>query len=44
MYFRKYGLRKTCLETCLKTLASDDPLKSNMIRVQTLLKSEKQYL
>ena len=31
MYFRNYGLRKTWLDKYLKTLASDNPLKSNIV-------------
>ena len=31
MYFRNYGLPKTWLDQCLKTPASEDPLKSNMV-------------
>ena len=31
MYFRNYGLPKTWLDECLKSLVSDDPTKSNMV-------------
>ena len=31
MYFRNSGLRKTWLDNCLKTPASENPLTSNMI-------------
>ena len=31
MYFRKYALRKTCLDQCLKSPVSDDPSKSKML-------------
>ena len=30
MYFSTYGLRKTWLDKCLKTLVSEDPLTSKM--------------
>ena len=30
MYFRNYGFRKTLLDQSLKSLISEDPLKSNM--------------
>ena len=30
MYFRKYWLRKTWLDKCLKSPASEDPLTSDM--------------
>ena len=31
MYFRIYGLRKTWLDKCLKSLVSEDPSTSNMV-------------
>ena len=31
MFLQNYELRKTWLEKCLKTLASDDPSTSNMV-------------
>ena len=31
MYFRNYGLPKTWLDECLKSLVSDDSTKSNMV-------------
>ena len=31
MYFRNYGLPKTCLDQCLKSPVSEDPTKSNMV-------------
>ena len=31
MYFQNYGLRKTWLDQCLKSPASEDPSKSNMV-------------
>ena len=31
MYFRNYGLPKTWLDQCLKSPASEDPTKSNMV-------------
>ena len=31
MYFRNYGLPKTLLDQCLKSLLSEDPTKSNMV-------------
>ena len=31
MYFRNYGLPKTLLDQCLKSLVSDYPTKSNMV-------------
>ena len=31
MFLQNYGLRKTWLDKCLKTLASDDPSTSNMV-------------
>ena len=31
MYFRNYGLQKTWLDQCLKSLVSEDPPKSNMV-------------
>ena len=30
MYFRNYGLPKTWLDQCLKSLVSENPTKSNM--------------
>ena len=32
MYFQNYGLRKTCLDQCLKYPVSDDPTKSNIVK------------
>ena len=31
MYFRSYGLRKTRLDKCLKSTASEDPSTSNIV-------------
>ena len=31
MYFRNYGISKTCLDQCLKSPVSEDPTKSNMV-------------
>ena len=31
MYFRNYGLPKTWLDQCLKSLVSEVPSKSNMV-------------
>ena len=31
MYFWTYGLRKTCLDKCLKSPLSEDPSRSNMV-------------
>ena len=31
MYFRNYGLRKTCLDKCLKCPISKDASTSNMV-------------
>ena len=31
MYFRKYGLRKTWFDICLKSLVSENPLTGNMV-------------
>ena len=31
MYFRNYRLRKTWLDTCLKSPVSEDLLKGNMV-------------
>ena len=31
MYFRNYGLPKTCLDQCLKSPISEDPTKRNMV-------------
>ena len=31
MYFRNYGLPKTWLDQCLKSRASEDPTKSDMV-------------
>ena len=31
MYFRNYGLPKTWLDQCLRSLVSEDPTKSNMV-------------
>ena len=31
MYFWAYGLRKTYLDKCLKSLDSEDPSTSNMV-------------
>ena len=31
MYFRNYGIPKTCLDQCLKSPVSEDPTKSNMV-------------
>ena len=31
MCFQNYGLPKTWLDECLKSLVSDDPTKSNMV-------------
>ena len=31
MYFLYYGLPKTWLDQCLKSLLSEDPSKSNMV-------------
>ena len=31
MYFRNYGLPKTLLDQCLKSLVSEDPTKGNMV-------------
>ena len=31
MYYRNYGLPKTCLDPCPKSLVSEDPTKSNMV-------------
>ena len=33
MYFRNYGLRKTCLDIWLKSAVSDDPFIGNMVNV-----------
>ena len=33
MHFRNYGLPKTRLDQCLKSLFSEDPSKSNMVNV-----------
>ena len=33
MYFRNYGLPKTRLDHCLKSVFSEDPSKSNMVNV-----------
>ena len=32
MYSRHYGLRKTWLDKCLKSLVSEDPLTSNVVQ------------
>ena len=32
MYFRNYGLRKAWLDQCLKSLISEDPSKSNILK------------
>ena len=31
MYFRNYGLRKTWLDKCLRSLVSEDPSTGNMV-------------
>ena len=31
MCFQNYGVHKTWLDECLKSLVSDDPTKSNMV-------------
>ena len=31
MYIRNYGLPKTLLDQCLKSLVSENPTKSNMV-------------
>ena len=31
MYFRNYGLQKTWLDQCLKSLVSEHPSKTNMV-------------
>ena len=31
MYFRNYGLPKTWLDQCLKSLVSEDPTKGSMV-------------
>ena len=31
MHFRNYGLTKTWLDQCLKSLVSENPTKSNMV-------------
>ena len=31
MYFQNYGLRKTCLNKCLKTTISEDTSASGMV-------------
>ena len=33
MYFRNYGVQKTWLHNCLKSMVSDDHLKSNMVNM-----------
>ena len=32
MYFLTYRLKKTCLDKCLKSLVSEDPSTSNMVK------------
>ena len=32
MYFQHYGLRKTWLDKCLKSLVSEDPLTRNVVK------------
>ena len=34
MYFSNYGLRKTCLDKCLKTPISENPSTSDMVSGQ----------
>ena len=44
MYFRNYGLRKTWLPQCLKSPASEDPSKSNMVNApKNWYRIERQY-
>ena len=31
MYFRNYGIRKTWLDICLKSLVLEEPLTGNMV-------------
>ena len=42
MYFGNYGLPKTQLEQCLKSLFSEDPSKSNMVNVPKHLSNLKE--
>ena len=36
MYFRNYGLQKTWLDRCLKSLVSEDPSIGNMVNGPTV--------
>ena len=44
MYFGNYGLRNTGRNKCLKIPVSEDSSTSNIVRVQTLLKSASHHL
>ena len=44
MYFWTNGIPKTWLDKCLKSLVLEDPLSSNMVTRETLLKSSRQHL